>query len=384
MEKLLEVLNLKKQFLFIVAFQAIFMVLVYFYPGYGLPIIVAGVVLNTIIAIVLGTRSAKRSEAIAVNLQTIARGDLSKKFGLHGKDDFSWMAYESDTARRGVAKVIQGVTSISSELGNSAGELSSMASRSKEAVAQQGEKTQQIASSIGELASQIQDVAAQASQVAVSAKTANSAAVGGSKVVGQTIKSLEIISADVQGIAESINGLQDEINKISSVMQVIRDISEQTNLLALNAAIEAARAGEAGRGFAVVADEVRNLSQRTSKSTEEITQIITNLQNKSQLVAATVKEKQADANSAAGNAKSADEALIGIVDAVQTIVTMSDSIASLTARQESAAHGITDAVGYINGLSNQNAEEANKFYGMAQHLTDKSTMLNEMVSKFIV
>jgi len=188
----------------------------------------------------------------------------------------------------------------------------------------------------------------------------------------------------VQGIAESINSLQDEINKISSVMQVIRDISEQTNLLALNAAIEAARAGEAGRGFAVVADEVRNLSQRTSKSTEEINKIITSLQSKSQQVAKTVQEKQQDANAAAGNAKVAENALHGIVDAVQEIASMSDSIATLASHQEAAAGGITEAVTYISGLSKQNESEANAFHDMSQNLSSNAGNLNEMVSKFTV
>jgi methyl-accepting chemotaxis protein len=262
--------------------------------------------------------------------------------------------------------------------------MSTIALRTKDAIASQGEHTAQIASSIMQLASQVKEVSAQAVRVASSAKSANAAAVGGSKVVGETIRSLDTISHDVQGIAESITSLQDEINKISSVMQVIRDISEQTNLLALNAAIEAARAGEAGRGFAVVADEVRNLSQRTSKSTEEITLIITSLQNKSQQVARTVQEKQQDANAAAGSAKQAEDALTGIVGAVQEIVSLSDTIATLTSRQEAATGGITEAVTYIEGLSRQNAEEANAFHGMSQHLSQKAGTLNDLVSKFTV
>jgi methyl-accepting chemotaxis protein len=234
------------------------------------------------------------------------------------------------------------------------------------------------------LADQIKDVSRHASQVAVSAREANTSAVNGSAVVGQTIHALEHISSDVQGIAESIASLQDEINKISSVMQVIREISEQTNLLALNAAIEAARAGEAGRGFAVVADEVRNLSQRTGKSTEEINQIITSLQSKAQQVSKTVREKQSEAVSAAGNAKSADEALHGILTSVEKIVGMSDTIATLAAEQESAAGGITDAVTFIEGLSQKNADEANAFHSMSQNLSSKAENLSELVSKFIV
>lgn len=381
-EPLVEKLNLKKQFLLLSFLEAAGFVVVYF--NNSPPYFVGFLVLNVIAALLLGFRAARRAEAIARNLQTIAGGNLSVKFGLHGKDDFAWMAFESDRARKGVSTLIQGVTSTSRELGDSASKMSSIASRSKEAIASQGEHTHQIADSIMRLAVQVREVSAQASRVAASAKQANGAAVGGSQVVGETIRSLETISNDVQGIALSITSLQDEINKISSVMQVIRDISEQTNLLALNAAIEAARAGEAGRGFAVVADEVRNLSQRTSKSTEEITQIITSLQSKSQQVARTVQEKQQDANAAASSAKTADNALKGIVGAVQEIVSMSDTIAALTSQQEAAAGGITEAVTYIEGLSRQNADEANAFYSISQDLTSKAGNLNDLVSKFTV
>jgi methyl-accepting chemotaxis protein len=382
LEKIVQQLNLKKQFLMLSLLEAIGFVAVYFDNSW--PVILVFLILNVVTALWFGYRSANRADAIARNLQTIAGGNLSQKFGLQGKDDFAWMAYESDRARKGVSVLIKGVTETSQELGRSADNMSTMALRTKEAIASQGEHTHQIAASIMQLASQVKEVSAQATRVASSAKEANTAAVGGSKVVGETIHSLETISNDVQGIAESITSLQDEINKISSVMQVIRDISEQTNLLALNAAIEAARAGEAGRGFAVVADEVRNLSQRTSKSTEEITQIITSLQGKSHQVAKTVQEKQQDANTAASSAKSAENALKGIVGAVQEIVTLSDAIAELTAQQETATGGITEAVTYIEGLSRQNADEANSFHSMSQDLSQKAGHLNELVSKFIV
>ena len=382
LEKFVQQLNLKKQFLMLCFLEAVGFVVVYFDNSW--PIILVFLMLNVITALWFGYRSANRAQAIARNLQTIAGGDLSQKFGLQGKDDFAWMAYESDRARKGVSILIKGVTETSQDLGHSADNMSTMALRTKEAIASQGEHTHQIAASIMQLASQVKEVSAQATRVASSAKEANTAAIGGSKVVGDTIHSLETISNDVQGIAESITSLQDEINKISSVMQVIRDISEQTNLLALNAAIEAARAGEAGRGFAVVADEVRNLSQRTSKSTEEITQIITSLQGKSHQVAKTVQEKQQDANAAASSAKSAENALNGIVGAVQEIVNLSEVIAELTSQQEAATGGITEAVTYIEGLSRQNAEEANSFHTMSQDLSQKAGHLNELVSKFTV
>jgi methyl-accepting chemotaxis protein len=382
LEKLVESLHLRHQFRLLAALTVMALIVAHYFSEW--PVIAGMGVFYLAIALWLGFRTAKRSETIAYGLQTVASGDLSQKIRISGRDDFAWMCYEADSARKGIASVIKGVTETASELQSSAQEMSGISARTTQAIASQSEHTSQIASSIIHLAEQVREVASQAVRVASSAKRANSAAVDGNKVVGETIKSLETISNDVQGIAESIASLQDEINRISSVMQVIRDISEQTNLLALNAAIEAARAGEAGRGFAVVADEVRKLSQRTDKSTVEITQILTGLQAKSLQVAKTVQEKQQDAKDAANSAKVAESALSGIVGAVGEIVSMSDTIAELTSQQESATGGITDAVTYIQGLSGQNASEAAAFDGMSQQLSSKADHLNQMVSKFKV
>ena len=382
LEKTVENLNLRKQFLILFALVAVAFVINHFVNS--LLIAVGFLILNMAIALWFGMRAAKRATAIVGALQTMAAGNLSKKFGLNGKDDFAWMGYEYDNARKGTAKLIVTLRDTAVDLNATATDMSGISSRSKEAIASQGEHTHQIADSIMQLADKIKDVSLHASNVATTAREANTSAVSGSAVVGETIHALEHISSDVQGIAESIASLQDEINKISTVMQVIRDISEQTTLLALNAAIEAARAGEAGRGFAVVADEVRNLSQRTGKSTEEINQIITSLQNKAQQVSRTVREKQNDAATAAGNAKSADAALQGILTSVETIVGMSDTIATLASEQEGAIGGITEAVSYIEGLSQQNAQEANAFHGMSQNLKEKAENLSAVVSKFSV
>ncbi len=382
LEKIAENLNLRKQFLTISILVAVAFMVVHYTDS--LPVMLGLLALNVVAALWFGVRAAKRAEAIVGALQTMAAGNVSKKFGLNGKDDFAWMGYEYDSARKGMSKLIQTVRDTALDLNSAAGEMSGIATRTKEAIASQGEHTHQIAESIMQLADQVKDVSRHATQVAASAREANSAAKNGSSVVGDTIHALEHISSDVQGIAESISSLQDEINKISTVMQVIREISEQTNLLALNAAIEAARAGEAGRGFAVVADEVRNLSQRTGKSTEEINLIITSLQNKAQQVSRTVQEKQGEAATAAGNAKSADQALQGILTSVESIVGMSDTIARLASQQEIAAGGITDTVSFIEGLSQKNEEEANAFHSMSQELSVKAQNLNTTVSKFVV
>ena len=160
LEKLIQNFNLKKQFLILSMLEGVGFVVAYY--NNTLPVIGGFLVLNVITAVWFGFRSAKRAEAIARNLQTIASGNLSKKFGLQGKDDFSWMAYESDSARSGVATLIQGVTATSQELGRAADEMSTIALRTKDAISSQGEHTGQIANSIMQLASQVKEVSAQA------------------------------------------------------------------------------------------------------------------------------------------------------------------------------------------------------------------------------
>ncbi len=380
LESLAQYLTLRKQF-FIISVVAVAIFAIRLFES-AMPIVIVLVALNVIIAQWFGANAHRRSEAIGKAMQTMAEGDLSQDFDLVGRDDFSWLAKEYDKARVGTANLISTVRDTAHDLDDASEEMSNIVQRAEAAISSQGKHTSQIVDSIVYLADHTKEVSAQANKVVATAREANNAAVNGSQVVGKTISALEHISTDVRGIADSIDALQEEITKISSVMQVIREISEQTNLLALNAAIEAARAGEAGRGFAVVADEVRKLSQRTGKSTEEISNIISSLQAKAQQVTQTVQEKQEEAISAAVNAKAADEALHGIVNYVETIVGMSDSIATLAADQEKAASGITQAVSYIGDLSRKTAEEASAFHDMSDSVRGKAQNLKQLVSRF--
>jgi len=180
------------------------------------------------------------------------------------------------------------------------------------------------------------------------------ALVQGQQVIGQSLEGLHALVSEVQGNAQAIERLADETATIGSVLTVIRGIAEQTNLLALNAAIEAARAGEAGRGFAVVADEVRSLSQRTGSATAEIQDVIGRLQQAAHQSVQAMRAQVEHAEATAGKAEAADGALDEIVSAIRTIASMAGRIAEATAQQSDAVSEIREHGERIHQLGDDN------------------------------
>jgi len=214
--------------------------------------------------------------------------------------------------------------------------------------------TAQIRDALGDLESTIQQVAGDASQAANASRDADRALEQGQQVIGQSLTGLHALVDEVQGNAQAIERLAEETATIGNVLTVIRGIAEQTNLLALNAAIEAARAGEAGRGFAVVADEVRSLSQRTSSATAEIQALIGRLQQAARQSVDAMRAQVAHAETTAGQAEVADGALDEIVAAIRTIASMAERIADATAQQSGAVSEIRDHSERIHQLGGDN------------------------------
>ena len=211
-----------------------------------------------------------------------------------------------------------------------------------------------IRDALGELEATIGQVAEDASQTADASRDADRALVQGQQVIGQSLEGLYALVTEVQGNAQAIERLADETATIGSVLTVIRGIAEQTNLLALNAAIEAARAGEAGRGFAVVADEVRSLSQRTGSATAEIQDVIGRLQQAAHQSVQAMRAQVEHAEATAGKAEAADGALDEIVSAIRTIASMAGRIAEATAQQSDAVSEIREHGERIHQLGDDN------------------------------
>ncbi|WP_375101630.1 MULTISPECIES: methyl-accepting chemotaxis protein [unclassified Pseudomonas] len=234
------------------------------------------------------------------------------------------------------------------------------------------------------MAATVQEVARNAEHASHAANTADGQAREGDRVVGEAIGQIERLAAEVQRSTEAMNLLQQESQKIGSVMDVIKSVAEQTNLLALNAAIEAARAGEAGRGFAVVADEVRGLAQRTQKSTEEIEGLVASLQSGTQQVANAMLGSQSLTDSSVALARKAGESLGSITSTVSNIQSMNQQIAAAAEQQSAVAEEISRSILSVRDVSEQTAAASDETAASSVELARLGGHLQTLVSHFRV
>ncbi|GBG12806.1 methyl-accepting chemotaxis protein [Novimethylophilus kurashikiensis] len=336
------------------------------------------------VAIYLGNHAGNRAYTIVKAMGSMAKGDLTNKVRLEGKDEFSWMAYEYDTARKSVATLLESVTETALSLAASAEQLSSITRQSLDRVNQQKERTDQVVSSMSVMSGMVQDVAQNASTASEAAESADREAQLGYEVVTRAGASIDILARDVEKSMQVIQLVENESRNIGTVMDVIKSIAEQTNLLALNAAIEAARAGEHGRGFAVVADEVRTLAQRTQKSTQEIQAMIERLQTESANAVRVMGEERDRAQESVREAESAGASLGSITQVVKTINEMNAKIATAACDQSAMAEEINRNMNVISEISDQTAGGANETASAAQNLADQASRLQDTVRKFKV
>ena len=248
----------------------------------------------------------------------------------------------------------------------------------------QADDTAQIRDALGELEATILQVAGDASQAATASRDADRALVQSQQVIGNSLTGLHALVEEVQENAQAIERLAEETGTIGSVLTVIHGIAEQTNLLALNAAIEAARAGEAGRGFAVVADEVRSLSLRTSSATTQIQEVIGRLQQAANGSLQAMRSQVEHAEATANQARTADGALDEIVSAIRTIASMAERIADATAYQGGAVSEIRDHSERIHQMGGDNLQRIAQGRAQSGELQTLGEQLNKAVQTFRV
>ncbi len=323
-----------------------------------------------------------RATTDAMNNIAKGEGDLTQRLRIGGTDEVSRMAVAFNGFIEKIESSIIEVAKANSELTHAAGKLESFAQSGKQQMDDQNQQTYQVATAINEMSSTVQEIARSAEQAADAVKGANEGAAAGLGVMEQTTHSITELATEVQSAAGVIDQLEVESQSIGKVLDVIRDIAEQTNLLALNAAIEAARAGEQGRGFAVVADEVRTLASRTQKSTEEINVMIERLQKGTFDAVKAMTEGSDKASSTVKLADDSSSALQRIVADITTISEMNIQMATAAEEQSAVAKEIDESVVKISQLSELSAENSNNVSDSSKELNGLGVKLKSIIDTF--
>lgn len=311
-------------------------------------------------------------------------GDLTQRLPVKGDNEIDRLARAFNQFVEKIQHSIRIAGDSTESVSASASQLTLIAQQGHEHMNEQHKEVQQVASAITEMASTVREVAMNGETASSNANEAFKEAESGKMVVTETVEAITILAKEVESASVVINKLKADSKAIGSVLNVIRDIAEQTNLLALNAAIEAARAGEQGRGFAVVADEVRTLASRTQDSTQEIQTIIQGLQEGTAQAVSVMNEGVVAAKRAVDTARQAGETLSNIVGSVSAISDVNTQIAAAAEEQSVVADHIDQAVVHIADLSDKSASETDKTLKACQDLARLGEELREVVLQFKV
>ena len=338
-----------------------------------------------IIALVLFT--VKRSVitplmAVIRHLELLARGDFNQRLQLNQQGELGALNQNIDLMQKSLLKVISAVKQSSNTLNNASTRISDTAQAISDDTLNSHKATDQVAAAINEMSSTVQEVANNASSAATAAQEADNHAHKGQVIMDNTIAAITQLSTEVDKVSNAMTQLETETGRIGSVLDVIKNVAEQTNLLALNAAIEAARAGEQGRGFAVVADEVRALAKRTQESTAEIQNIIHAVQQGASNAALAMKASQVKTHSTSELAGQAGLTISNISKAVERIHTMNTQIAAAAEEQSYAADEINKNVLRVVNLVENAATSAKKSTLVATELDSVARDLKQQVEHF--
>ncbi|CAE7760636.1 mcpQ [Symbiodinium sp. CCMP2592] len=338
---------------------------------------------STLIAFFLSSSITKRLKAVMEYASKIADRDLSMDaLEMKSGDEIGQLAGKVNEMKDSLKFVIGDVMSSTQMVASSSTELAASAEQMASGIEIQNQQTQQVAAAVEEMSQSVAEVAAKSSDATTASEESQALAEEGGQIVQNTVDEMQGIATEVQSSADTINELGAKSKTIGEIISVINDIAEQTNLLALNAAIEAARAGEHGRGFAVVADEVRKLAERTTEATEEVSVSIRGIQGETSTAVELIENGSKRVGRGVELASSAGQALQSIVSGSQGVQQMVRDIAAAAGEQTAAADEIARAVEGINSVTNQSAESASQSSAAASDLAKQAEQLQELVSRF--
>jgi methyl-accepting chemotaxis protein len=315
-------------------------------------------------------------------LSKVADGNLTQKLSINRSDETGVLADACNTLVDRMQRMIKEIADSGQKLSESAEHSAAISYQTRQGVEKQQDEVAMILTAATEMT-------ATAKAVADSARQANDATVDvkqdanqSQNVIQLTTDSINDLANEVQLASDAIQKLEKDSQNISSILDVIRDITEQTNLLALNAAIEAARAGEAGRGFAVVADEVRGLAQRTQTSTDEVQGMIENIQKSTTQAVQVMDKGRAKADSSIEQAVQAGSSLESILQSVTVLADLNAQVASAAEQQTSVVEAISDNLMSINRVAEEAVQGAEQATQSSEQLTQLSQRLNQVVQQF--
>ncbi|EMB49719.1 methyl-accepting chemotaxis protein [Vibrio mimicus] len=339
-------------------------------------------IVTTTLALLIAKRVNNAVHQLADSATNIADGDLTQRIPVTGSDEFSDIAEYVNRIVSSFQHVISNNRHSISALATAAEQNASVAMQTKQNIVEQQSQTQQIATAIHQFTATVHEVAQSAGLAAEASEEAEQAAAQGRKVVNENIAMIEGLSNDLQQMLEAMQLLAKDSEDIGSVVDVIQSISEQTNLLALNAAIEAARAGEQGRGFAVVADEVRTLASRTQESTKQILQTVQRLQQSSRDSTQMIEQGVDSASKAVEKARLAGTALSQISANVDRISNMNTQIATASEEQSAVTEEINKNISAISEISNQTAVGAQQSSEATLELARLADNMQQEVARY--
>ncbi|WP_024698168.1 methyl-accepting chemotaxis protein [Pseudomonas avellanae] len=317
-------------------------------------------------------------------LIALSTRDLTARTRYTGKDEFGEISRNLDNMAQQISEVIGEIGSATAQVATAAEQSSAVALQTSQNVAQQRLGTDQMATAISQMSATVKDVARSTTDAAAMSQRVNTSTVQGKAEIENTISLIQGLSLQAEQTSQIIGELKGESNAISSVLDVIRGVADQTNLLALNAAIEAARAGEQGRGFAVVADEVRNLAKKTQESTVSIQNMIANLQSGSERAATSMQETLGKAQAGASNVVRAGELLEEIAEGIASISDRNIQVASAAEEQSLVAEEIHRNVNDINSLVIQVSAGAEQTAVTSRELARLAEQQQGLVGRFRV